>query len=37
VIVMVDGLNGQTVPVVTTWMVATDAAPRLTSTRVDIP
>jgi hypothetical protein len=37
VIVMIDGLNGRTVPVVTTWMVATNAAPRLTSTWVDIP
>ena len=37
VIVMIDGLNGRTAPVITTWMVATDAAPRLTSTWVDIP
>lgn len=38
VIVMIDGLNGRTVPVVTTWMVsAAAAAPRLTSTWVDIP
>jgi hypothetical protein len=37
VIVMIDGLNGRTVPVVTTWMLASDAAPRLTSTWVDIP
>lgn len=29
-IVMVDGLNGRTVPVVTTWMVAPDSRPRLT-------
>jgi hypothetical protein len=31
------GPNGRTVPVVTTWMLAGDAAPRLTSTWVDIP
>jgi hypothetical protein len=37
VIVMIDGLNGRTLPVVTTWMVASTAAPRLTSTWVDIP
>jgi hypothetical protein len=37
VIVMIDGLNGRTVPVVTTWMVAPDTPPRLTSTWVDIP
>jgi len=37
VIVMIDGLNGRTAPVVTTWMVAAAAAPRLTSTWVDIP
>jgi hypothetical protein len=37
VIVIIDGLNGRTVSVVTTWMVATNAAPRLTSTWVDIP
>ena len=37
VIVMIDGLNGRTAPVVTTWIVATNAAPRLTSTWVDIP
>ncbi len=37
VIVMIDGHNGRTVPVVTTWIVAPDAAPRLTSTWVDIP
>jgi hypothetical protein len=36
-IVMIDGLNGRTAPVVTTWIVATNAAPRLTSTWVDIP
>lgn len=37
VIVMIDGLNGRTAPVVTTWIVATNATPRLTSTWVDIP
>jgi hypothetical protein len=38
VIVMIDGLNGRTVPVVTTWLLAsTNAAPRLTSIWVDIP
>lgn len=37
VIVMIDGLNGRTAPIVTTWMVATDTPPRLTSTWVDIP
>jgi len=37
VIVMIDGLNGRTVQVVTTWIVASGAAPRLTSTWVDIP
>ena len=37
VVVIVDGLNGRTAPVVTTWMVERDAAPRLTSAWVDIP
>lgn len=37
VIVMIDGLNGRTAAVVTTWIVANNAAPRLTSTWVDIP
>ena len=37
VVVMIDGPNGRTAPVVTTWMVERDAAPRLTSTWVDIP
>jgi hypothetical protein len=37
VIVMIDGLNGRTAPIVTTWMLAADAPPRLTSTWVDIP
>jgi hypothetical protein len=36
-IVMIDGLSGRPVPVVTTWMVSAAAAPRLTSTWVDIP
>jgi len=37
VLVVIDGLNGRTAPVVTTWMVEKDAAPRLTSAWVDIP
>lgn len=37
VLVIIDGLNGKTAPVITTWMVARDAPPRLTSTWVDIP
>ena len=37
VIIAIDGLNGRTVPVVTTWMVTADSPPRLTSTWVDIP
>jgi hypothetical protein len=37
VIVMIDGLNGRTAPIVTTWMLAADGPPRLTSTWVDIP
>lgn len=37
VIVMIDGLNGRTAPVTTTWMLAADTPPRLTSTWVDIP
>ncbi|MGH2862501.1 MAG: DUF6883 domain-containing protein [Solirubrobacteraceae bacterium] len=37
VVVTLDGLNGRTAPVVTTWMVTPDSAPRLTSTWVDIP
>ena len=37
VIVMIDGLNGRTAAVVTTWIVANDATPRLTSAWVDIP
>ena len=37
VVVMVDGPNGATRPVVTTWIVEADGPPRLTSTWVDIP
>jgi hypothetical protein len=37
VVVMIDGLNRRTASVVTTWTVAPDAPPRLTSTWVDIP
>jgi hypothetical protein len=37
VVVMIDGLNGATMPVVTTWIIDGDAMPRLTSTWVDIP
>jgi Domain of unknown function (DUF6883) len=37
VIVPIDGLNGATLPIVTTWIVEADAPPRLTSTWVDIP
>jgi hypothetical protein len=37
VVVVIDGLNGKTQPVVTTWMLASGAPPRLTSTWVDIP
>jgi hypothetical protein len=37
VVVPIDGLNGATLPVVTTWIVEGDAPPRLTSTWVDIP
>ena len=37
VVIPIDGLNGATLPVVTTWIVETDAPPRLTSTWVDIP
>ena len=37
VVVMIDGLNGATAAVVTTWMVEDDSPPRLTSTWVDIP
>lgn len=37
VVVMIDGLNGATMPVVTTWIIEGDEPPRLTSTWVDIP
>jgi hypothetical protein len=37
VIVMIDGLNGATAPVVTTWITRGEQPPRLTSTWVDIP
>jgi filamentous hemagglutinin len=37
VVVMIDGLNGATAPVVTTWMIESDRPPRLTSIWVDIP
>jgi len=37
VVAMVDGLNGATKPVVTTWIIEGDGPPRLTSTWVDIP
>jgi len=37
VVVMLDGLNGATHPVVTTWTIEGDQPPRLTSTLVDIP
>jgi len=37
VVVQIDGLNGATHPVVTTWIIEADRPPRLTSTWVDIP
>jgi hypothetical protein len=37
VIVEVEGLNGATARVVTTWIVRGDEPPRLTSTWVDVP
>lgn len=37
VVVTVDGLNGASLPVVTTWIVQRSRPPRLTSTWVDIP
>jgi hypothetical protein len=37
VVVMIDGLNGATHPVITTWIMDGDRPPRLTSTWVDIP
>ena len=36
-VIMVDGLNGATRPVVTVWIVEGDGPPRLVSTWVDIP
>ena len=36
-VVMIDGLNGATQPVVTTWIIEGDRPPRLTSIWVDIP
>ena len=37
VLVMIDGLNGATAPVVTTWIAQASKPPRLTSIWVDIP
>lgn len=37
VVVLVDGLNGATMPVATIWIVEGDLPPRLVSTWVDIP
>ena len=37
VVVNVDGLNGASAPVVTTWIVQGSRPPRLTSAWVDIP
>ena len=37
VVVTIDGLNGATRQVVTTWIIEGDEPPRLTSTWVDIP
>ena len=37
VVVLVDGLNGETVPVARIWIVGADAPPRLVSTWMDIP
>jgi hypothetical protein len=36
-VVTVNGLNGTSAPVVTTWIVEQNGPPRLTSTWVDIP
>lgn len=36
-LITIDGLNGATHPIVTTWIVEGDEPPRLTSTWVDIP
>lgn len=37
IVVQIDGLNGATHPVVTTWIIEGHRPPRLTSTWVDIP
>jgi hypothetical protein len=37
VVISIDGLNGATHPIVTTWIAEGDGPPRLTSTWVDIP
>jgi hypothetical protein len=37
VVISIDGLNGATHPVVTTWIIESEGPPRLTSTWVDIP
>lgn len=37
VVVTIDGLNGATHPVVTTWVIQGNQPPRLTSTWVDVP
>jgi hypothetical protein len=37
IVVLVDGLNGATSPVVTIWLVKGDRPPQLVSTWVDIP
>jgi hypothetical protein len=36
-VVLVDGLNGETVPVARIWIVGVDAPPRLVLTWMDIP
>ena len=36
-VVLVDGLNGATVPVATIWIIQGEQPPRLVSTWVDIP
>jgi hypothetical protein len=37
VVVLIDGLNGATLPVATVWIVQGNRPPRLVSTWVDIP
>jgi hypothetical protein len=37
VVLNIDGLNGRTAPVITTWLVKPGSVPHLTSTWVDIP